>query len=134
MSRAPKSRVVFSLVRRASYSASLLKALNPNLNECSNLIPSEVMMTIPAPAPIALKAPSTNTLHERFFTWQTIPVSFLGENSAMKSARTWPLIAFCGLYRMLKDPSCVSHLAILPVKSDLFNNDCNGYSIKTNTV
>ena len=59
---------------------------------------------------------------------------FLAENLATKLARTWPFTAFRGLYRMSKDPSHVPHLAILPVKSDLFNNDCNGYSVKTNTV
>ena len=128
------SKAVLSPTIKASYWASLLKALNPNLNECSNLIPFGVIMMIPAPAPMALDAPSTNTLHGRFSTWQTIPSSFLGENSVMKSARTWPFIAFRGLYRMSKEPSRVLHLAILPVKSDLFNNDCNGYSVMTNTV
>ena len=112
----------------------VIRALNPNLNECSNLIPSWVMMMILAPAPMALEAPSTNTLHERFSTWQTIFVLFFGENSATKSARTWPFTAFRSLYCMSKEPSCVPHLAILSVKSDLFNNNCNGYSVKTNTV
>ena len=91
-------------------------------------------MTIPASDPMALEAPSINTLHGRLSTWKTIPAPFLGENLATKSAKTWPFTAFCGLYHMSKEPSRVPYLAILPVKSDLFNNDYNGYSVKTNTV
>ena len=91
-------------------------------------------MTIPSPAPIALEAPSTNTFHGRFSTIQIIFLSFLGENSATKSARTCPFIELRGLYRMSKEPNRVPHLAIRPVKSDLFNNDSKGYLIKTNTV
>ena len=44
------------------------------------------------------------------------------------------LTELCGLYRMSKEPNRVPHLAIQPVKSDLFNNDCKGYSVRANTV
>ena len=91
-------------------------------------------MTIPAPAPIALKGPSINTFHGRLSTLQIIFSLFLGENFAMKLARTCPFTEFYGLYLMLKEPSQVPHLAIRPVKSDLFNNDCRGYSVRTNIV
>ena len=105
MSQAPMSKAVLSPAIKASYSTLLLEVLNPNLNECSNLIPYGAIMTILAPAPMALDAPSINTLHGRFSTWQTIPPSLLGENSATKSTRTWPFTAFRGLYRMSKEPS-----------------------------
>ena len=91
-------------------------------------------MTIPASAPIALEAPSTNTFHGRFSTLQIIFPSFLRENYAMKSARTCLFTELHGLYLMLKEPNQVPHLAIWFVKSDLFNNDCRGYSVRTNTV
>ena len=87
-------------------------------------MPSIVIMIIPTPAPIALEAPSTNTFHKRFSTLQIIFPSFLGVNSAMKSARTYPFTKFRGLYLMSKEPSRVPHLAIQPVKSDLLNSDC----------
>ena len=88
-----------------------------------------VIMTIPALAPNALDTPSANTFHGWTSTWQTISTSFFGENSAMKPTRTWPFTKLLGLYLMSKEPSRVSHLAILPVKSYLFNNDYKGYSI-----
>ena len=52
----------------------------------------------------------------------------------MKSARTYPFTELLDLYLVLKELSRVPHLVIQPVKSDLFNNDCKGYSAKTNMV
>ena len=97
-------------------------------------MPSEVIITIPIPAPIALEASSINTFHERFSTLQIIFPSFLGVNFAMKSARTCPFTELRGLYLMSKEPSRVPHLAIWPVKSDLLNSDYRGYSVRMNTV
>ena len=52
----------------------------------------------------------------------------------MKSARTCPFTELRGLYLMSKEPSQVTHLAIRPVKSDLFNNNYKGDSVRTNIV
>ena len=126
-----KSRIALSPASRASYSASLLEALKPNLKKCSTYIPSGVIITIFAPASKTLEAPSMNTLYGRTSTLQTISNSLCRENSATKSARTWTFTELLGLYHISKEPNRVPHLAIMPVKLDLFNKDCKGYSVRT---
>ena len=128
-SHAPRSRIAFIPVSKASYSASLLDVLKPYLKECSTHIPFDVIITIPAPAPTALDASSTNTFQGLTSTQHTVPTSLLNENYTTKSARTWPLTKLLGLYFISNDSCLIPHLAILPVKSDLFNKDCNGYSV-----
>jgi len=56
------------------------------------------------------------------------------ENSTTKSANTCPFIELLGLYLISKDSSWVPHLAIQPVKSNIFNSDCKGYLVNTYMV
>lgn len=116
----------------ASYSTSLLEARKPNLNDFSNFSLLGDIITIPTPDPLVLNTLFTKTCQRRTKTWHTpAETPGAGVNSAIKSANTWPLMEFLGLFRMSNVRSLVPHLAILLVKSDLFQSDCRGNSIST---
>jgi hypothetical protein len=84
------------------YSASLLDARKYSRIDWSMAEPSEVIITILAPAPLAFDASSTYTFHylesltrdSSMVGKSTAPSSGRGENSAMKSAGTCPLMVF----------------------------------------
>ena len=88
-SSTPNFWAALRLAINALYSASLLEARKPNLNDFSNLNPSWDIITILTPNPLALDAPSTNTCHGQTKTWHTLAkTTGASVNSATKSTNT----------------------------------------------
>ena len=113
---------------KVSYSASLLVAEKPSLNDFSKMSFSGEIKTSPTPDPFWFVAPSTYTFHcndSYIAIWPTdfssMQCSFdlsstgVSVNSTIKSARTWPLTEVHGMYLMSKAPKIVPHFTILPV-------------------
>nr|GEZ46615.1 hypothetical protein [Tanacetum cinerariifolium] len=91
----------------ASYSASLLVAMNSNFRAYVNSLPSGLTIIKPALESSSLNDPSVYSLHHvlypfSFWLWKSV------SSSAKKSARTCALIAFLGLYSI----SCSSRTAL----------------------
>ena len=82
----------------------------------------------PTPDPFWFATPSTYTFQREDSCTEIVPTNFSSmfcpsatisiegsTNSAVKSARTWPLTEVRGMYLISKVPKTVFHLAILPV-------------------
>ena len=119
----------------ASYSASLLEALKPNLRAYSTSIPSREVRIRPAPLPWALAAPSTDNLQmgRSGVSW-VASVDFAGVNSLMKSTKICPFIAFLGLYLMSNSLSSTAHFISLPKVFGLCSICFIEYSVGTSIV
>ncbi|GKA26436.1 hypothetical protein Tco_0712545 [Tanacetum coccineum] len=89
----------------ASYSASLLVAVNSNFKTYVNSVPSGLTTINPAPEPSPHDAP--------------------------KSARIWALTAFLGLNSISCSPSSMAHLATLPDFSGFDNGSLIGLFVRT---
>ena len=116
-----------SLARMASYSTSLLEALNPSRIDCSILSPDGVLNYKPMPAPDHLDAPSILRVHQSKLSGH---VSDWG-SSAMKSTRTCPFFESLGLYWIPYSLSSTAHRAILFDKSGLCIVLRRGRSVNT---
>lgn len=68
---APNFWAALRLAISASYSASLLEARKPNLNDFSNFSLLGDIITIPTPDPLVLNTPFTKTCQRRTKTWHT---------------------------------------------------------------
>ena len=102
-----------SPARMASYSDSLLEALNPSRIPCSILSLDGDFNCKPMPPLVCLDAPSILSVHQsklsgRFSDWGS---------SAMKSTNTCPFFESLGLYWMSYSLSSIAQRAILPDKS-----------------
>ncbi|GKA36719.1 hypothetical protein Tco_0723284 [Tanacetum coccineum] len=102
----------------ASYSASLLDAVNSNFKAYVNFVPFKLTTIKPALEPSPLDASSVYIFHLVvcsaccFFLKSVSSSSSLV--SARKSARIWALTAFLGLKSIPWSPSSMAHLATLP--------------------
>ena len=92
----PADRVAASSspTKMASYSDSLLEALNPSRIACSILSSDGDLNYKPMPTPVCLDAPSMLSIHQPELSGRA---SVWG-SSAMKSASTCPLFESLGLY------------------------------------
>ena len=119
----------------ASYSASLLEVLNPNLSAYSMSIPYREVRIRLAPLPCAFKAPSTESfqVERSVVAWASL-VGSADVNSMMKSAKTCAFIAVFGLYLISNSLSSMAHFIILLEVSGLCNTCFIGYSIGTYMV
>ncbi|GJU79446.1 zinc finger, C6HC-type containing protein [Tanacetum coccineum] len=111
---------------RASYSASLLVALNLNLRAWVNSIPSVFMIIKPAPEPSMHGDPFVNNTHgSGSSSLSSIGVSDTSSSwrSTMKSARICPFTDFLGLYWMSCSSNSNLYLSNLPITSG-FDNSC----------
>ncbi|WJX19470.1 hypothetical protein P8452_09158 [Trifolium repens] len=97
---------------RASYSAWLLLALKANLNDCSIRTASGPYNTTPAPLPLTLEAPSTESVQGCSLLYSGGVV-----NSNRKSANICDLIAPLGEKVMSSSDSSTDQATILPAKS-----------------
>ena len=112
---ADKAVASSSLTRMASYSDSLLEALNPSRMTCSILSPDGDFNCKPMPAPVCLNAPSIFSVHQSKLLGR---VSDWG-SYAIKSTITYPHFESLGLYWMPYSLSLIAQRAILPDKSGL---------------
>ena len=119
----------------ASYSASLLEVLNPNLSAYSMSIPSGEVRIRPAPLPYAFEAPSTESfqVERSVVAWASLAGS-ADVNSMMKSAKTCAFIAVFGLYLISNSLNSMAHFISLPEVSGLCNTCFIGYSVGTSMV
>ena len=104
-----------SPARMASYSDSLLEALNPSCIEYLILSPDRVLNFKPMPATDCLEASSILRVHQselsrHVYDWGS---------SAMKSTSTCPFFESLGLYWIPYSLSSTAHRAILLYKSGL---------------
>ena len=115
------------LARMASYSDSLLEALNPSRIACSILSPDGDFNCKPMPARVCLNAPSILRVHQsklsgRVFDWGS---------SAMKSTSTCAFFQSLDLYWIPYSLSSIAQRAILPDKSGLCIVLLRGRSVNT---
>ena len=99
----------------ASYSNSLLEALNPKRTGCSILFPVGEVNCRPIPAPDCLEAPLTQRVHQPFSYRQVLGCGIY----ARKSAKTCPFFESLGLYWMPYSLSSIAHRAIILDRSGL---------------
>ena len=116
-----------SPARMASYSDSLLEALNQSRIACSILSSDEFLNCKPMPAPDCLDAPSILRVNQFKLSGH---VSDWG-SSAMKSTRTCPFFESLGLYWMSYSLSSTTQRVILPDKSGLCIVLRRGRSVNT---
>ena len=111
---------------KASYSASLFVAENPNLSDFSMVSFSGETKTNPTPEPLWFATPSTYTFQTGGSYREIVSINFPSmffvvdissnaclANSAIRSTSTWPLTKVRGMYFMSKAPRTVPHFAIL---------------------
>ncbi|GJS44316.1 hypothetical protein Tco_0569359 [Tanacetum coccineum] len=118
------SRISISLAirnpaRSASYSASLLVVLNPNLNAYVYSFPSGLTTIRPTPEPSELEALSVNSFHaflgsgSFLLTFSFFASLFSGAGvSTRKSANICPLVEFLTLNSISCSPNSIAHLAM----------------------
>ena len=116
-----------SPARMASYSDSLLEALNPSRMACSILSSDGDFNCKPTLAPVCLDAPLIFSVHQSKLSGQ---VSDWG-SFAMKSTSTCPFFESLGLYWMLYSLSSIAQRAILPDKSGICMVLRRGRSVNT---
>ena len=116
-----------SPARMASYSYSLLEALNPSRIACSILSPDGDFNCKPMPVPVCLDAPSTFSVHQSKLSGR---VSDWG-SSAMKLTSTCPFFESFGLYWISYSYSLIAQRAILLDKSGLCIVLRKGRSVST---
>ena len=104
-----------SSARMASYSDSLLEALNPSWIAYSILSPDGDFKCKPMPAPVCLDAPLILSVHQSKLLRR---VSDWG-SSAMKLTSTCPFFESLGLYWMPYSFGSIAQRAILLDKSGL---------------
>ena len=104
-----------SPARMASYSNSLLEALNSSQIACSILSPDGDLNCKRMPSPVCLDTPSMLSIHQSELSRHA---SDWG-SYAMKSASTCPFFESLGLYWMSYLLSSIAQQAILPDKSSL---------------
>jgi hypothetical protein len=115
---------------KASYSTSLLDACEKLIyNMYFSLSPCGDISTTPAPASSTLFDPSN-------YIVQTIdksgcPVFCNSRHSAVKSGKTWDLMAFLFSYVMSKGESLIPHKETCHVASGLFSMFDSGASLTT---
>ena len=124
---ADKAAASSSPARMASYSDSLLEALNPSRMARSIISLDGDFNCKPTPAPVCLEAPSIFSVHQsKLSGW----VSDWG-SSAMKSTSTCPFFESLGLYWMSYSLSSIAQHTILPNKSGLCMVLQRGRSVNT---
>ena len=111
----------------ASYSDSLLEALNPSRNDYSILSSDGVLNCKPMPASDCMDASSILRVHQPKLSGH---VSDWG-SSVMKSTNTCPFFEILGLYWIPYSLSSTAHRAILPDKSGLCIVLRRGRSVNT---
>ncbi|GJX69894.1 hypothetical protein Tco_0307065 [Tanacetum coccineum] len=119
----------------ASYSASLLVAVNLNFKAYVNFVPSGLTTIKPASKPSSLDAPSVYSFYlvvssVCYFSLKSVSSSS-SLVSARKSARIWALTAFLGLNSISCSPSSIAHLATLPDFLGFDNKSLIGLFVRT---